>query len=48
MSESVEKTIDISKILKSKMGAKEKFVPSFLVSWLKKTIHEDEVNRFLW
>ena len=48
MSESIEKTIDISRILKSKMGAKAKFVPSFLVSWLKKTIHEDEVNRFLW
>ena len=48
MSESIEKTIDISRILKSKMGAKEKFVPSFLVSWLKKTVHEDEVNRFLW
>lgn len=30
------------------MGAKAKFVPSFLVSWLKKTVHEDEVNRFLW
>ena len=48
MSESIEKTIDISRILKSKMGAKAKFVPSFLVSWLKKTVHEDEVNRFLW
>ena len=30
------------------MGAKAMFVPSFLVSWLKKTVHEDEVNRFLW
>ena len=30
------------------MGAKAKVVPSFLVSWLKKTVHEDEVNRFLW
>ena len=48
MSESIEKTIDIDKILKSKMGSKVKFVPHFLVSWLKKIIHEDEVNRFLW
>lgn len=48
MSESIEKTIDIDKILKSKMGNKVKFVPRFLVSWLKKIIHEDEVNRFLW
>ena len=40
MSESIEKTIDIDKILKSKMGSKVKFVPRFLVSWLKKIIHE--------
>ena len=37
----MEKTIDIDKILKSKLGTKAKFVPGFLVSWLKKTIHED-------
>ena len=48
MSESIEKTIDIDKILKSKMGSKVKLVPRFLVSLLKKIIHEDEVNRFLW
>ncbi len=48
MSGSIEKTIDIEKILKSKMGSKAKFVPGFLVSWLKKIIHEDEVNKFLW
>ena len=30
------------KILKSKMGSKVKFVPRFLVSWLKKIIHEDD------
>ena len=48
MSASIEKTIDIEKILKSKMGSKAKYVPGFLVSWLKKIIHEDEVNKFLW
>ena len=48
MSENIEKTIDIDNILKSKMGAKAKFVPSFLVRWLKHIIHQDEVNRFLW
>jgi 16S rRNA C1402 N4-methylase RsmH len=42
MSESIEKTIDIDKILKSKMGSKVKFVPRFLVSWLKKIIHEEQ------
>jgi putative hemolysin len=48
MSESIEKTIDIDKILASKMGNKAKFVPKILVRWLKRIIHEDEVNRFLW
>ncbi len=48
MSEVTEKTIDIEKILKGKMGAKAKFVPGFLVSWLKKIAHQDQVNAFLW
>ena len=48
MSENIEKTIDIEKILKGKMGAKAKYVPPFLVSWLKRIAHQDEVNDFLW
>ena len=44
----MEKTIDIEGILKSKMGDRAKYVPGFLVKWLKKIIHEDEVNKFLW
>ena len=48
MDKAIEKTIDIDKILKSKMGSKAKYVPRFAVSWLKSVIHEDEVNRFLW
>ena len=44
----IEKTIDIEKILKDKMGGRAKFVPRFAVSWLKHIIHEDEVNQFLW
>lgn len=43
-----KKTIDINKILYGKMGNKAHLVPSFFVTWLKKIIHEDEVNRFLW
>ena len=43
-----EKTIDIEKILKSKMGPKAKFVPGFLVSWLKRIAHQDQVNAYLW
>lgn len=44
----MEKTIDIDKILKSKMGDKVKYVPGFLVNWLKRTVHEDRVNAYLW
>ena len=40
MSEEIEKTIDIDKILRDKMGAKAKFVPSFAVNWLKRILHE--------
>jgi len=43
-----EKTIDIDKILRSKMGPRSRWVPGFLVSWLKRIAHQDEVNRFLW
>ncbi len=48
MSEVTQQTIDIEKILKGKMGAKAKFVPSFLVNWLKHIIHQDQVNAFIW
>lgn len=30
------------------MGSKAKFVPRPLVSWLKKIIHQEEVNKYLW
>jgi putative hemolysin len=43
-----EKTIDIDQILRGKLGAKANFVPSFLVNWLKRIAHEDQVNAFLW
>ena len=48
MSEAFQNTIDIEAILKSRLGDKTKFVPGFLVSWLKRTIHQDQVNAFLW
>ena len=43
-----EKTIDIDQILKDKLGAKYPFVPGFLVNWLKRIAHQDQVNAFLW
>lgn len=44
----MEKTIDLDVILKNKMGDKAKWVPSPLVNWLKRIIHQDQVNAFLW
>ena len=43
-----EKTIDLDNILRSKMGSKAKWVPRPLVWWLKRIIHQDEVNKYLW
>lgn len=48
MGQVTQKTIDIDKILKSKMGAKAKWVPRPLVMWLKHIVHQDQVNGFLW
>lgn len=43
-----QKTIDIDAVLRGKMGKKMRWVPRPAVSWLKKIIHQDEVNDFLW
>ena len=44
----MEKTIDIDKILKDKMGKKARWVPRPLVWWLKHIVHEDQINFHLW
>lgn len=48
MSEKIEKIIDLDAIVKGKMGPKAKYVPRFAMNWLKRIVHEDEVNDFLW
>ena len=48
MEQITEKTIDVGSILSSKLGAKAKWVPRSLVSWLKHIVHQDQVNAFLW
>ncbi len=45
--EEKEFLIDIDKIVKDKAGAKAKYIPGFVISWLKRTLHQDEVNKFL-
>ena len=39
--------IDIDAILASKAGKKARYVPRFLVSYLKKIAHQEELNGFL-
>lgn len=40
-------TIDIDKILAAKMGAKARYVPRFLVNYLKRIVHQDWLNGFI-
>ena len=42
-----EKTIDIEKVLNDKMGPKAKWVPGFVVRYLKHIVHEDQINDFM-
>lgn len=46
MAELNQVEVDVDKIIKAKAGAKAKFVPRFVVNWLKKIIHQDEMNIF--
>ena len=39
--------IDIDQVLQSKMGEKARYVPGFVVRWLKKIVHQDDINRFI-
>lgn len=39
--------IDVDEILRSKAGAKAQRIPRFVVSWLKRRLHQDQVNDFL-
>ncbi len=42
-----ELIIDIDKIVREKAGKKAKYIPGFVISWLKRTLHQDDVNEFL-
>lgn len=41
------KTIDIDKVLQSKLGSKSRWVPSVLVRYLKRIVHQDWLNAFI-
>lgn len=44
MAEKEDFLIDVEKILRSKAGDKAKYIPSFIISYLKRIVHQDEVN----
>lgn len=39
--------IDIDAILDAKAGSKARFVPGFVRSWLKRIVHQDEINEYM-
>lgn len=39
--------IDIDKVLRSKAGDKAGYVPKFVRNWLKRIVHQDEINEFM-
>jgi 1-acyl-sn-glycerol-3-phosphate acyltransferase len=44
---SLIKTIDVQAVLRSKNPRLEKIIPSFAINYLKRIIHQDELNDFL-
>ena len=39
-------TIDVEKVLHDKAGRHARYVPQFVISWLKRLIHQDEMNEY--
>lgn len=48
MIEVTERTININALLRSKMGGKADKIPNIIINWLKRIIHQDEINSILW
>lgn len=47
MQDSTITEIDLDKIISARAGRKAKYVPGFLICWLKKLIHQDFINEYL-
>ena len=41
------KEIDLDEIIRKKAGSKSKYIPRFLVNWLKRIIHQEFINTYL-
>ncbi len=39
--------VDVNKIIKDRLGARARYIPPFLITWLKRLIHQDWDNVFL-
>ena len=39
--------IDIEKVIRTRAGAKAKFIPSFVYRWLERIIHQDFINGYI-
>lgn len=42
-----ERVIDVEEVVKSKAGKSYRWIPRFVIGWLKKILHEGDVNSFL-
>lgn len=47
LSASAPVRIDLDEVLSLKLGKKARWIPGFFVSWLKRTVHQDELNDIL-
>lgn len=44
----MEKFIDVRKLIAEKNAAAIKWIPGFIINYIRKIIHEDELNEFIW
>lgn len=47
MSNKAATLIDLDYIIRSRAGKKAKYIPGFLINWLKRIIHQDFINAYL-
>jgi putative hemolysin len=43
-----KKFIDVGKVLEEKAPALKKWLPGFILNWLKRKLHEDEINQIMF
>ncbi len=48
MNEVTQNTIIIKDIINARLGSKAKYVPAFIIKWLERVIHQDQINEYIW